>query len=58
MVRVRLSRSEIWRLVKLGAFPRPIKLSPRCCRWIEDEIETWIDERIAMDRGRTGYAIH
>lgn len=46
-----LSRSEIYRRMSAKAFPQQIALSPKCVVWIESEIMTWCDERIAESRG-------
>lgn len=45
--RVNLSRSEIYRLVSLGRFPRPVPLGERVVAWVADEIDAWVEERIA-----------
>lgn len=39
------SRPHIWRLVKQGDLPKPVKLSAGCTRWPAHEIE-------AIDRAR------
>jgi prophage regulatory protein len=44
---VGLSRSELYRLIKLGRFPRPVPLGERARAWDADEVERWIGERIA-----------
>jgi len=44
---VGLSRSEIYRLISLGRFPRPIPLGDRARAWDSDEIQGWVRERIA-----------
>lgn len=49
---VALSRSEIYRLIALGKFPKPIPLGERAVAWDVDEIETWVRSRIDL-RGRT-----
>ena len=41
--RVGLSHSEIYRRVRAGTFPKPLKLGPRCVRWRSSEIDSWID---------------
>lgn len=41
------SRSEIYRRVAAGDFPRPIKLGDRASAWIEYEVSQWIAARIA-----------
>jgi prophage regulatory protein len=48
-----LSRSEIYRRVSAGTFPKPVKLGERASAWPEHEITAWIDARIAArDAGR------
>lgn len=50
--RTGLSRSEIYRRIALGDFPRPIKLGERASAWSTAEIDAWIADRIAArDRG-------
>jgi prophage regulatory protein len=36
-----ISKSTLWLGVQKGTFPRPVKHSERCTRWVESEIETW-----------------
>lgn len=45
-----LKRSTIYDAVKAGTFPAPIHLGPRAVGWIEQEIESWIESRIAASR--------
>ena len=43
-----LSRTTLWRRVKSGDFPAPIRLGgtdSRAVGWRRTEIQTWIDER-------------
>lgn len=42
-----LARAHIYKLVKDGNFPRPIKISARCSAWRSDLVQGWIAERIA-----------
>ena len=44
--RVGLSRSEIYRLIALGRFPRPVPLGERIRAWDSLEIDSWIEGRI------------
>ena len=39
------SRSTIYEYMKLGSFPRPIKLSGRMARWDYIEIDSWLENR-------------
>ena len=41
-----LSRSSIYRLVKNGDFPKPVKLGERASAWLESEVNNWIADRI------------
>jgi prophage regulatory protein len=45
--RVNLSRSELYRLMSLGRFPRAVPLGERVVAWDADEIEVFIRGRIA-----------
>lgn len=45
--RTGLSRSEIYRRIAAGDFPKPIKLGARASAWVEREVTTWIESRIA-----------
>ncbi len=42
-----LKRSQLYRLIKLGDFPKQIKLSERCAAWRLAEVEAWIKSRSA-----------
>lgn len=44
--RVGLSRSEVYRLIGLQRFPRPVPLGERAVAWDSDEIDGWIQQRI------------
>lgn len=39
----------IYKLIKDGAFPGPIKLG-RSSRWLKSEVENWLQERIDQSR--------
>ncbi len=40
--RVGLSPMQIQRMVKLGLFPKPVRLAARSIGWRSDEITNWI----------------
>ncbi|MDR2875964.1 MAG: AlpA family phage regulatory protein [Methylobacillus sp.] len=44
---VPLSKSSIWRLVSVGKFPRPVKLSERCTAWRAEDVRAWIESHNA-----------
>lgn len=48
--RTGLSRSTIYLRVSEGTFPTPVSLGGRAVGWVEDEIQTWLAERIAASR--------
>jgi prophage regulatory protein len=43
-------KSWIYEKARKGEFPSPVRLNERCTVWIEDEIDEWMDERIARHR--------
>ena len=43
--RTALGRSTIYRLMRDGSFPEPLKIGPRAVRWWESEIEAWLAAR-------------
>jgi prophage regulatory protein len=50
--RTALSRSQIYRLIELGTFPRQIQLGERAAGWVEEEVNGWLRERIERSRKR------
>ena len=40
-----LSRSNLYRKVKVGEFPSPVQLGERAVGWRESEVFAWIDGR-------------
>ena len=48
--RVALSKTEIYRRVKEGRFPRQVRLSSRRVAWVESEITDWIRSAVADGR--------
>ncbi|EGT0634478.1 AlpA family transcriptional regulator [Citrobacter werkmanii] len=45
-----LTDKWFYKLIQLGKFPKPIKLG-RSSRWLQSEVETWLQQRIAESRG-------
>ena len=52
LVRSGLSRSTIYRKMREGSFPEPLRVGVRAVRWREAEIEDWLASRPRA----TGYA--
>jgi prophage regulatory protein len=45
-----LSRTTVYRLIRRGQFPRPIRLTARTTGWLQSEIEDWIAARVFESR--------
>ena len=43
--RTGLGRSTIYRKMRDGSFPEPLKIGARAVRWRESEIEAWLAAR-------------
>ena len=43
-------RSQIYKLINIGEFPKQIQISPGSVAWLESELETWMKERIRLSR--------
>ena len=50
--RLGLSRATIFRNVKAGRFPAPIKISQRAIGWRIDDVEAWIAAQAAISKGQ------
>ena len=44
---LRYSKVQLWKLVRAGLFPAPIKISSNRNAWIRDEIVAWVEARMA-----------
>ena len=45
------SSSHLYRLIKVGEFPQPIRLGPNRVAWRETDIERWIESREQSHEG-------
>ncbi|STX44495.1 prophage CP4-57 regulatory protein AlpA [Legionella donaldsonii] len=52
--RTGLGRSSIYSKISQGEFPKPIALGDRSVGWIEEEITSWIEQRIQSSRMHGG----
>jgi len=50
--RTALSRSQIYRLIELGTFPKQVALGERSAGWVEEEVDGWLRARIEISRKR------
>jgi prophage regulatory protein len=42
---VPFSSATLWRRVKAGTFPKPVKLSERVTAWRVEDVRQWLDAR-------------
>ena len=50
--RVGMSKSQIYKLIEVAQFPKPIKVSKRISCWVATEIDDWINNKIEnRDKG-------
>lgn len=45
--RVGYSRAYLWATVKAGKFPAPIKIGERAVAWNSDEVNAWMQAKMA-----------
>lgn len=43
-----LSRTTLYREIKLHTFPAQVKLSARSVGWLQDDVMQWLDARVAQ----------
>ena len=46
-----LCRSQIYKLMQKGLFPKSYKLSERAVGWKSEEVENWIESRVQSNEG-------
>jgi prophage regulatory protein len=44
-----ISRSEVYRLLRLGTFPPPVRLGVRRVAWRRSDVQRWMAERLLRD---------
>ena len=47
---VPVSRSQLYAMIAAGRFPKPIHLGGSGSFWVLEEVESWLDARIAENR--------
>ena len=52
---VTYSASHIWRLERLGLFPRRIRLGGNRVAWIQSEVNGWVEDKLAARNGNSQY---
>ena len=46
-----LSRASIYKQMRLGRFPKAVKLTARSSGWAESAVQGWIKDRISQQSG-------
>lgn len=47
MAALGVSTSALYRIVKAGEFPKPIRVGKQAQRWRTDQVQRWLDEQTA-----------
>jgi prophage regulatory protein len=45
---INVSVPQVYRLVSIGSFPKPIKLGERGSGWLTSEIDAWLQSRVDL----------
>lgn len=45
--KIGVSAATLWRMCKVGMFPKPIKVGINSVAWIEQEIDDWIADKVS-----------
>lgn len=46
-----MSKHMIYRQMKKGTFPAPVKIGERAVRWLEEEVDAWLQARVDARSG-------
>jgi prophage regulatory protein len=49
--RIGLGRTSIYKMVNEGTFPKPVRVLGKKVAWIDSEVDEWMMQRIADERG-------
>lgn len=47
LLRVGICRSQVYSMMENGTFPKPLRITTKCVRWTDLQIQEWITARIA-----------
>jgi prophage regulatory protein len=45
--RTGLPKSTLYQLIADGKFPKQIRIGPRAVVWLEEDVDAWIDSKVA-----------
>ena len=46
-----IGKSTLWRWIREGRFPKPVRLGANCVAWRSDDVNQWINTRPSFDAG-------
>lgn len=46
-----IGRTTLWRWIREGRFPKPVRLGANCIAWRADDVNQWINSRPSFDAG-------
>ena len=49
-----LSQSSLYKQMRMGLFPRPIKLTARASGWEESAVQAWIEKKVKESKNYVG----
>jgi len=49
---VGLSKSQIYRLIRSGEFPPPVRLGPKSVAWPAEHVHAWIADKVLASAGQ------
>lgn len=52
--KVGLKKTEIYRRIKAGEFPKPLHLGARASVWVDEHVEAWMLQQIERHSGQPG----
>ncbi|EBX9477389.1 AlpA family phage regulatory protein [Salmonella enterica subsp. enterica serovar Abony] len=50
LTRVQRSKAWLYKQLKAGTFPKPVRIGSRSISFVESEVNYWIEERISASR--------
>lgn len=45
-----LSRSTIYLMISKGEFPKNVRIGAKAVGWVDSDLQSWIESRIARDK--------
>lgn len=55
LARAGLGKSTVYKLISEGKFPRPVSIGARAIGFVSEEVDEWINSRVAARNQMFGY---